>query len=188
MEFVEVEYKETEEILSETIDLGEEFCETTETEETNVKQSLYGDRSGQDISTALGYNYPKITDVQSSHPAHPGSKRWRRKHRIPFRVNFCEYPDEYVMECEFPGHIKEELSILYADNHLIIVSASAMPKLAETETPHLVERDLDAVSRSFLLPRNASINNVSTRFVNGLLSIIFAKEDVSQFGRMIEIQ
>jgi len=106
-----------------------------------------------------------------------------------FRLDIRETPENYTVVAELPGLQKENIQINLSPNNLLSIAAEREQETSEkNETMHLVERNYGKFARSVKLPGNANVENVDAVYDNGILTIKFAKRDLGQNNKRIEIK
>ena len=114
----------------------------------------------------------------------------------PFNNALCRQPavdieengDAYMLEMELPGYEEKDVEINLDGGTLNIESKkeTATEKKSEERNFVMKERRVQTFSRSFRLPENADLENISATFKNGLLCLQIKKRTEAQ-KRVISI-
>jgi HSP20 family protein len=102
------------------------------------------------------------------------------------RANILEEDHEYVVELFIPGVSKEEIKI-ELNNDLLIVSAETKK---EQEVKYQTrEFNYDTFKRSFTLPEDVKVDDITAEYLNGILKIALPKvAKAPQLKKEIEIR
>ena len=105
-----------------------------------------------------------------------------------FHADIKETDNEYLVVAELPGVKKEDISLEYNDNQLVI-SAKRDEFINEEKDNYIrKERHYGTFSRSFYVD-NVDKNDILAKFENGELKIVLPKlEKTSPTSNRIEIQ
>ena len=105
-----------------------------------------------------------------------------------FKADIKETENEYLVEAELPGVKKEDISLEYKDNNLII-SAKRNETINEEKDNYIrKERHYGDFSRAFYVD-NVNKDDILAKFENGELKIVLPKlQKTSPSSNRIEIQ
>lgn len=93
-----------------------------------------------------------------------------------FSADIRETDNAYLLQADMPGVNKEDISLDYKNNNLII-SAKRNNEVSENQANFLRrERSYGEFSRSFYLD-NVDENNIRAKFTNGELQVILPKKE-----------
>ena len=104
-------------------------------------------------------------------------------------VNVKETENDYVLEVVAPGFQKEDFKI-NLDNNTLTVSAEKKEE-TENQNEKFVRKEfkLQSFSRSFTIDENIDAENISAKYVNGVLTLNLAKkQEVKPSVKEISIQ
>ena len=91
-------------------------------------------------------------------------------------VDIVEAKDHYRISAELPGVTKDDLTVEVHDSVLSIRGEKKSEREEEREKGRRLERSYGAVSRSFTLPADANVDQLSAAFENGVLKITVPKQ------------
>lgn len=103
------------------------------------------------------------------------SDRFNANEWIP-AVNVCDNEKDYAIEIAAPGMKKEDFKI-NVENGVLNISAEREEN-KEEQNKNYTRREFtyNSFSRSFTLPENASEDNISAKYENGLLKLSLEKK------------
>jgi HSP20 family protein len=111
----------------------------------------------------------------------------------PFRsftpVNVKETENDYVLEVVAPGFQKEDFKI-NLDNNTLTVSVETKEE-SENKNEKFIRKEYkqQSFSRSFTIDKNIDAENISAKYVNGVLTLNLAKkQEVKPSVKEISIQ
>ncbi len=109
------------------------------------------------------------------------------QHAVP--VNVIDTAEGFILEISAPGFEKENFKINLEQN---ILTVSADKKEAEEkEERKFIRREIRTagIKRSFTLPENINADEISAKYVNGILQLnLPRKQEVRESGKQITIQ
>jgi HSP20 family protein len=97
----------------------------------------------------------------------------------PF-VDISESEEEYLIQAELPGAKKGAIKIIAEENTLTITGEREFEKEAMGKKRLRAERAVGSFGRRFSLPDDANPANVSTEFIDGVLTVRLAKKEKSR--------
>lgn len=100
-------------------------------------------------------------------------------------VDITEDDKAYQLQVEIPGIPKEDVT-LSVDNGLLTISGERR-QAREDQQHHRTERFYGRFSRSFKLPDDVQVDDISAGFQDGMLYVTLTKSSPSQKRREIEI-
>ena len=103
-------------------------------------------------------------------------------------MDVVESETEYKVMADLPGCNVEDLD-LTVEGHTLVMKAERKHVHEETtDKIHHLERSYGCVKRKIVLPKNADMNNVTPKFVNGVLTVTVPKlAEVPPASRKLEI-
>jgi HSP20 family protein len=101
-------------------------------------------------------------------------------------VTIYETKDEYVVQAEVPGWTRDQISINF-ENQTLVLSGKRDLTQEQDRQYHRVEGFYGQFSRSFTLPSIVDINRVEAELRNGLLTIHMPKKEEAK-PRQIEVK
>jgi HSP20 family protein len=101
-------------------------------------------------------------------------------------VNLWESSDKYIAEFDVPGFKMEQINVTVADAALQ-VSGETTQENNDERKALLTERRVENFSRSFSLPEDVDVENISAKLEDGVLRIELAKRAEVQ-PRRIEVK
>jgi HSP20 family protein len=116
-------------------------------------------RRGQELADALGY--------------------------LPLDV--AETDEAYVLTAELPGVTMENVEVNVEDNIITIRGSKRAPEDSDRVKYHRIERPYGDFQRSLALPRNVDPEQVSAKYLDGVLEVRVGKRAETR-PRKIEIQ
>ena len=88
-------------------------------------------------------------------------------------VNINKTDNSYELHLAVPGYSKEQIKLSVEEN-ILNVEGSISGETKENENYTLKEFNLKGFKRSFILPENADVDNITANANNGILSISIA--------------
>lgn len=125
----------------------------------------------KDIERSL-YSYPSSEGVSGFIPV----------------VNTREGEFAYHIDADLPGINKEDIKVDINKNVLTISGERKTKAEIKEEDYYKVETAFGKFSRSFNLPENADIENISASSENGVLEIVIPKLSETKNKKIIEIK
>ncbi|MBQ4553478.1 MAG: Hsp20/alpha crystallin family protein [Spirochaetaceae bacterium] len=131
---------------------------------------------------------------ESVHATYPTA----RTNRIP-PVDIIETKDNFLLEMELCGLSENDIDLNVKDRVLTIGTKKAEKNANPAEKPAeeniqggnpeekkylLRERKVISFTRKFTLPQNVDVENVSAKFINGLLTVQVPKKPESELKRI----
>lgn len=115
----------------------------------------------------------------------------RSKRMQPIRVDLKETPKEFVLIAELPGFDKNDISVLFEDDMLIIKGERKAEEIKKDEKFLCMERSFGSFERRFTIDptRIDTSQKISAKFDNGLLTLCLGKKTEEQkTAKVIEIE
>ncbi len=103
-------------------------------------------------------------------------------------VDVTEDEKGYEISLSIAGVNKEDLKIDLKDQKLTISGERKLNKEETTKKYHTIETRYGSFSRTFFLPENASTENISAEYINGVLKVLVPKDEKKQHTAQIEIK
>ena len=91
-------------------------------------------------------------------------------------VDITEDDKEYVIKAELPEVKKNDVKVRVEDGVLYLSGARQFEKEEKGKRYHRIERAYGSFTRSFLLPDDASPQQVNAEFKDGVLNVRVAKD------------
>jgi len=101
-------------------------------------------------------------------------------------VEVYETQDAYMINLELPGLGQEDVKVTQTNNILTVRGARRFKKVSEESTYHSSERTYGTFERLFPLPSNVQPERMKTKFISGVLQIVFPKIKAEGAGRSEE--
>ena len=98
------------------------------------------------------------------------------------RVNIFENPENFELHLAAPGFKKEEINISL-DNNVITISSEK--EISENDAYTRKEFSTGSFVRSFTVPKNIQVDNISAEFADGILKLNLPKKP--EYKREIQI-
>jgi len=95
-------------------------------------------------------------------------------------ANISETKNEYVIKAELPEVDRKDVHVSVDSGAVTIRGERKMEKEDEDSTQHRIESFYGAFSRSFSLPDNADVENISAEAKNGVLKVHIPKTKETQ--------
>ena len=95
-------------------------------------------------------------------------------------INVTQDRDHLYIRAELPGITADALSITVTDNNLAIAGQRTLPTEEAKASYHRRERAAGAFSRTLSLPPGVAIENVSARYIDGILTIVVPKAETAK--------
>jgi HSP20 family protein len=105
-----------------------------------------------------------------------------RKSSTTYTPNFevKETDDNFVLTADVPGIKKEDIDLSLHGNVLTVSGSRQAEERKESETYYLYERQYGSFARSFTMPDEANVDQVTAEMDNGVLTITMAKKAESK--------
>eukprot|EP00246_Nothoceros_aenigmaticus_P006701 TRINITY_DN19784_c0_g1_i1.p1 TRINITY_DN19784_c0_g1~~TRINITY_DN19784_c0_g1_i1.p1 ORF type:complete len:159 (+),score=33.98 TRINITY_DN19784_c0_g1_i1:63-539(+) len=135
-------------------------------------------RSGVDLWDPLSFDrfwdpFESFTSAERS-PARSFAREASAIART--KVDWLETPDSHVFKVELPGLKKEEVKVDIEDGNVLKISGErSKEEVKETDKWHRVERSHGQFLRTFRLPKNVHVDQISAGVENGVLTITVPK-------------
>ncbi len=102
-------------------------------------------------------------------------------------VDIAEENERYIIEMDLPGYTEKGVDISVENGVLSISSAETEQEKSNEKKYVLRERGARRFSRSFVLPKDASIESIEGSMKNGVLTVTVPKREEAK-PRNIEVQ
>lgn len=99
----------------------------------------------------------------------PGAESWTPP------VDIYESEGEYCVYVDLAGADRESLSVIAAENQLRIYGNRQLPPKKTIDCVHQLEIELGAFDRLVTLPAGIEVDEVSSTFTDGILTILLPK-------------
>lgn len=91
-------------------------------------------------------------------------------------VDIYESKEEYYIYADLAGADRESLSVIAAENRLRIYGIRQMPAKKTIDCIHQLEMELGSFDRTITLPGNIEVDEVTSNYIDGILTIILPKK------------
>ena len=93
------------------------------------------------------------------------------------RVDIIEEEKAFEVHVAVPGMSKDDFKIDLNDNYLTISGERKFSREKKEDNFYSMETQYGTFSRSFSLPENVDANNISAKYVNGILEVSIPKDE-----------
>ena len=94
------------------------------------------------------------------------------------RVDILDEEKQIVVNAELPGVAKSDVKVNVNEEKMLTISGEKKkPEIEEGKSYIRTERAYSEFSRSFVLPDDADIDNISAKYDNGLLTLTIPKTE-----------
>lgn len=109
-------------------------------------------------------------------------------HNIP-NVNVIDEDEQFKLEIAAPGWSKSDFSI-HLDKNILTVETKIEADTATKDGERVIRKEFSkkSLKRSFTLPENVDKENISAKYINGILSIGIPKIVEAKITKTIEIK
>ena len=114
-------------------------------------------------------------DTNSSNELATTSSTTREMRNWRPKVDVTEAGDNYIIHAELPGCKKEDVSIDFNENNLIISGERSYEKKHDSETYHHSERSYGKFSRTIPLPKGINHADIKATYDHGVLEVTAPK-------------
>ncbi|MBI1978518.1 MAG: Hsp20/alpha crystallin family protein [Candidatus Aenigmarchaeota archaeon] len=105
-----------------------------------------------------------------------------------FPLDISETDEELLVKAELPGFNKDEISVKATEDSLDISAEHKEKKIERTERTYKAERRYGGVRRYVTLPTEVKLDNIDTKFENGLLTIKLKKAKPAKKAKKVKIK
>ena len=103
-------------------------------------------------------------------------------------VDISESNNAFILRADFPGFEKKDVSLTIEEGVLRLSAEQNLENESNENSYRIRERRAGSLNRSFTLPENVLIDDISAKFQNGTLSITIPKtEEVKPDIRRVKI-
>jgi HSP20 family protein len=103
------------------------------------------------------------------------------------RVDIVEAEKAFEIHVAVPGMNKEDFKLDLNDSLLTISGERKFTNEKKENNFHSIETQYGSFSRSFTLPENVDANNISAKYVNGILEITVPKDEKKTLKTTIKV-
>ncbi len=109
-------------------------------------------------------------------------------HTIP-KVNVIQNDNEYLLEIAAPGWSKSDFNV-HLDKNVLTIEAQKNLDEGSKEGEKFIRKEYsnNSLKRSFNLPENTDKENISARYINGILTLTIPKVLEADIQHKIEIK
>ena len=108
------------------------------------------------------------------------------------KTDITERENEYELSVELPGYKKDQIDLQLNDGYLTITAVRSSDSESAGENGRVIRREryTGSARRTFRVGANLREEDVKARFENGVLTLVFPKEDArkAEPRRAIQIQ
>lgn len=101
--------------------------------------------------------------------------------------NIKEKRDKYLVEAEIPGMNHDQIDIEVKGHTLLIQGEKQEEDQTEEDETHIVERRFGSFQRSFTLPEDAVVDDITAESDSGVLKIHIPKTENSGDSKKIKV-
>ncbi len=117
-----------------------------------------------------------------------GESFWNESSHLLPALNIEETKDKYIVEAELPGIETKDIDLEINGNTLTIrAERRQKEELRDQRHAHIIESRYGSYQRSFTLPENVAVDQITAESKNGILTIYIPK-DQSKRPHRIEIR
>lgn len=103
------------------------------------------------------------------------------------RVDIVEAEKAFEIHVAVPGMKKEDFKLDLNDSLLTISGERKFTKEKKENNFHSIETQYGSFSRSFTLPDNVDVNNITAKYVDGILEITVPKDEKKTLKTTIKV-
>lgn len=103
------------------------------------------------------------------------------------KVDILEKDNAFELHVAVPGMNKEEFKIDLNDNFLTVSGERKFTKETKEGNFQSIETQYGSFSRSFALPENVNAENISAKYVNGILEVTIPKDEKKTLKSSIKV-
>ena len=104
-------------------------------------------------------------------------------------VNVIDEDEQFKLDIAAPGWSKSDFNI-HLDKNILTVETKVEEKAEKKEGERVIRKEFSkkSLKRSFTLPENVDKENISAKYINGILSIGIPKIVEAEVSKTIEIK
>jgi HSP20 family protein len=103
------------------------------------------------------------------------------------RVDIVEEDKAFEVHVAVPGMNKDDFKIDLNDNYLTISGERKLNREKKDDNFYSMETQYGTFSRTFTLPENVDANNISAKYVNGILEVTIPKDEKKALKSTIKV-
>jgi HSP20 family protein len=103
------------------------------------------------------------------------------------RVDILEEDKAFEVHVAVPGMSKDDFKIDLNDNYLTISGERKFNREKKEDNFYAMETNYGTFSRSFSLPENVDSNNISAKYVDGILEVTIPKDEKKTLKSTIKV-
>ena len=104
------------------------------------------------------------------------------------KVDITEEEKAFEIQVAVPGMNKEDFKIDLNDNYLTVSGERKLTKERKENSFFSIETQYGTFSRSFVLPENVDVNQISAKYNNGILEITVPKDEKKALKTTVQIK
>ena len=129
--------------------------------------SIFGESLLDDLMDMPRFEFPDID-----------RKLYGKNATREMKTDVHEHDDHYEVDIDLPGFKKDELTLELDNGYLTVSAAKGLDKTTENKGKVIrQERYAGALRRSFYVGENLTVEDISAKFENGVLSLNVPKKE-----------
>ena len=109
-------------------------------------------------------------------------KRYNKNSQI--KIDLHENDNSFILSADLPGYSKDNININIENNILTLIAEDKEETSKKTETYYYMERNSGKQTRTIKLPDNINNDNMSAKYMNGVLYITMSKKNQNKIKNL----
>lgn len=109
-------------------------------------------------------------------------KRYNKNSQI--KIDLHENDNSFILSADLPGYSKDNININIENNILTLIAEAKEETSKKTETYYYMERNSGKQTRTIKLPDNINNDNMSAKYMNGVLYITMSKKNQNKIKNL----
>jgi HSP20 family protein len=109
-------------------------------------------------------------------------KRYNKNSQI--KIDLHENDNSFILSADLPGYSKDNININIENNILTLIAEAKEETSKKTETYYYMERNNGKQTRTVKLPDNINTDNMSAKYMNGVLYITMSKKNQNKIKNL----
>jgi|LakMenEpi03Aug12_release.lakeMendotaPanAssembly.Ray.scaffolds.fasta_scaffold725795_1 HSP20 family protein len=109
-------------------------------------------------------------------------KRYNKNSQI--KIDLHENDNSFILSADLPGYSKDNININIENNILTLIAEAKEETSKKTETYYYMERNSGKQTRTVKLPDNINTDNMSAKYMNGVLYITMSKKNQNKIKNL----
>ena len=109
-------------------------------------------------------------------------KRYNKNSQI--KIDLHENDNSFILSADLPGYSKDNININIENNILTLIAEAKEETSKKTETYYYMERNSGKQTRTIKLPDNINNDNMSAKYMNGVLYITISKKNQNKIKNL----